>query len=336
MSTVGAMSGSFAVTLSRWGGKKWIMREGRNGISRTGSGAPTASGLKKSLGLRMWALLGGVTTGATADGMTDATTLRSGRPGGQPTAEGQDATGPRTVGYGPAMRAAVCDNFAEPEALEVRQLDTPPCGPAQIRVHVWASGVNYVDALSSRAATRSDRRCRSCRAARSPARSRGRRRHRGVRGRRPGHGQHRTRWVRRRDRPGTVAADPHPRATQLRPGRDDDPELRDGVVRVDPPHPRGHPRTGWSCWGPRAVWVWPPWTSHARSGRRSWRPRRPTRSCSCASSGAPTASSTTRPRTSSSGCVSSPTAAPTLRSTPSEASRASRRCDRCATAVACW
>ena len=45
------------------------------------------------------------------------------------------------------MRAAVCDNFAEPEALEVRQLDTPPCGPAQIRVHVWASGVNYVDAL---------------------------------------------------------------------------------------------------------------------------------------------------------------------------------------------
>jgi hypothetical protein len=29
------------------------MRDGGNGISRTGSGAPTQSGLKKSLGLRM-------------------------------------------------------------------------------------------------------------------------------------------------------------------------------------------------------------------------------------------------------------------------------------------
>ena len=45
------------------------------------------------------------------------------------------------------MRAVVCDAFAEPEDLEVRQLDTPPCGPGQVRVHVWASGVNYVDAL---------------------------------------------------------------------------------------------------------------------------------------------------------------------------------------------
>jgi NADPH2:quinone reductase len=45
------------------------------------------------------------------------------------------------------MRAVVCDAFAEPEALELRQLDTPPCGPGQVRVHVWASGVNYVDAL---------------------------------------------------------------------------------------------------------------------------------------------------------------------------------------------
>lgn len=45
------------------------------------------------------------------------------------------------------MRAVVCDAFAEPEDLEVRQLDTPPCGPGQVRVHVWASGVNFVDAL---------------------------------------------------------------------------------------------------------------------------------------------------------------------------------------------
>ncbi len=45
------------------------------------------------------------------------------------------------------MRAVVCDAFSEPEDLEIRQLDTPPCGPTQVRVHVWASGVNFVDAL---------------------------------------------------------------------------------------------------------------------------------------------------------------------------------------------
>lgn len=45
------------------------------------------------------------------------------------------------------MRAVVCDSFSEPEQLELRQLDTPPCGPGQVRVHVWASGVNFVDAL---------------------------------------------------------------------------------------------------------------------------------------------------------------------------------------------
>ena len=45
------------------------------------------------------------------------------------------------------MRAVVCESLAEPEDLQLRQLDTPPCGPRQVRVHVWASGVNYVDAL---------------------------------------------------------------------------------------------------------------------------------------------------------------------------------------------
>lgn len=45
------------------------------------------------------------------------------------------------------MRAAVCTAFAEPEDLQVQHLDTPPCGDDQVRVHVWASGVNYVDAL---------------------------------------------------------------------------------------------------------------------------------------------------------------------------------------------
>jgi NADPH2:quinone reductase len=45
------------------------------------------------------------------------------------------------------MRAVVCESFSEPEELQLRQLDTPPCGPGQVRVHVWASGVNFVDAL---------------------------------------------------------------------------------------------------------------------------------------------------------------------------------------------
>ncbi len=45
------------------------------------------------------------------------------------------------------MRAIVCEALGEPEDLYVRQLDTPPCGADQVRVHVWASGVNYVDAL---------------------------------------------------------------------------------------------------------------------------------------------------------------------------------------------
>ncbi len=52
-STVGMMSGTLPTIFSLEGGKKWIIRDGRNGISRTGSGAPRASGRKKSLGLRM-------------------------------------------------------------------------------------------------------------------------------------------------------------------------------------------------------------------------------------------------------------------------------------------
>ena len=53
MSTVGAMSGTLATIFSLEKSRKWIIREGLNGISRTGSGAPIASGLKKSRGLRM-------------------------------------------------------------------------------------------------------------------------------------------------------------------------------------------------------------------------------------------------------------------------------------------
>ena len=47
------MSGTLAAIFGLPGSKKWIAREGRAGISRKGSGAPTASGAKKSLALRM-------------------------------------------------------------------------------------------------------------------------------------------------------------------------------------------------------------------------------------------------------------------------------------------
>src|ERR1700760_3902564 len=50
-STCPTMSGTLAAILSLLGSKKWIARLGRAGISRNGSGAPTASGRKKSLAL---------------------------------------------------------------------------------------------------------------------------------------------------------------------------------------------------------------------------------------------------------------------------------------------
>ena len=46
------MSGTLATIFGLWGGRKWMTRDGRNGISRTGSGAPIASGRKKSFGGR--------------------------------------------------------------------------------------------------------------------------------------------------------------------------------------------------------------------------------------------------------------------------------------------
>src|SRR5258706_2541894 len=48
-----ARSGSFAAIFALLGSKKWIMRAGRNGISRGGVGAPIAFGRKKSLALRI-------------------------------------------------------------------------------------------------------------------------------------------------------------------------------------------------------------------------------------------------------------------------------------------
>src|ERR1700759_2598207 len=51
MSTVGAMSGTLATIFSLEKSRKWIIREGLNGISSTGSGAPMASGLGKARGV---------------------------------------------------------------------------------------------------------------------------------------------------------------------------------------------------------------------------------------------------------------------------------------------
>src|SRR6478735_10042050 len=52
-SAVRAISGTLARIFSFDGSKKWIIREGVTGISRTGSGAPMASGAKYERGLRI-------------------------------------------------------------------------------------------------------------------------------------------------------------------------------------------------------------------------------------------------------------------------------------------
>lgn len=45
------------------------------------------------------------------------------------------------------MRAVVCHSFDDPERLVLEDRDTVPCGAGRVRVRVWASGVNFVDAL---------------------------------------------------------------------------------------------------------------------------------------------------------------------------------------------
>jgi hypothetical protein len=57
MSAFAAVSGSLPTIFSFEGSKKWIIRDGVTGISARGSGAPTASGFRKSRGLRKGELL---------------------------------------------------------------------------------------------------------------------------------------------------------------------------------------------------------------------------------------------------------------------------------------
>ncbi len=52
MSTLAAISGTFACIFSLLGSKKWIIRLGRNGMSAAGAGAPTARGRRNARGLR--------------------------------------------------------------------------------------------------------------------------------------------------------------------------------------------------------------------------------------------------------------------------------------------
>src|SRR5262245_4018465 len=52
-----ASSGTFDAIFGLLGSKKWIIRDGRKGISRGGVGAPIAFGLKKSFALRIAPLL---------------------------------------------------------------------------------------------------------------------------------------------------------------------------------------------------------------------------------------------------------------------------------------
>jgi hypothetical protein len=53
MSVWRAISGTFATIFGLLGSKKWMTRDGLTGISVTGAGAPSASGLPKSRGLRI-------------------------------------------------------------------------------------------------------------------------------------------------------------------------------------------------------------------------------------------------------------------------------------------
>src|SRR3979490_2598813 len=46
------------------------------------------------------------------------------------------------------MKAVVCEAFGGPEVLALRELpDPPPPGPGEVRVHIGARGVQYVDVL---------------------------------------------------------------------------------------------------------------------------------------------------------------------------------------------
>src|SRR5688572_16701425 len=84
MSVFFATSGSFAAIFSFDGSKKWMHRDGLTGISRSGSGAPSASDLKNDRGFRIAPTVtipAGTTETARAgaDGRRDEAACRAGR-----------------------------------------------------------------------------------------------------------------------------------------------------------------------------------------------------------------------------------------------------------------
>src|SRR5919206_4880450 len=108
MSVCRAISGALAAIFWFEKSRKWIMREGLNGISPGGSGAPTASGFLKSRGLRT--LLLGLRRGA-----------RDRRPGGAPgPAKSSTRAGPL------GLRAAMTDTATQ--GIETGQAEREASG----------------------------------------------------------------------------------------------------------------------------------------------------------------------------------------------------------------
>src|SRR5215208_1511846 len=109
MSTLGAISGALATIFSLEKSKKWIIRDGRKGISRSGSGASTASGFRKSRGLR----IGRASVYVRLNGPRPAT----GAAGGGPRAQA------------PKLAPAHASNFVAQLARRPRAVEPPPSEP---------------------------------------------------------------------------------------------------------------------------------------------------------------------------------------------------------------
>src|SRR5436190_2216246 len=127
MSTVGAMSGTLATIFSLEKSRKWIIREGLNGISRTGSGASIASGLKKSLGLRIetdpriWAHMSDFTTDQREREASGAHSY------GRYLEEFEELSHPAPVFHGDTL-------FVESEVLEKKESRSKP-DRGTVKVH---------------------------------------------------------------------------------------------------------------------------------------------------------------------------------------------------------
>ena len=255
MSTLGAMSGSLAVTLSRCGGKKWIIRDGRKGISRRGWGAPTASGEKKSLGLR---------TGPPGLGAGSLRARRVGRraPDGRQRRRGRPTPAPAD----PTAPDDLVSTHARRRLPRARGARNRRRGGARVAAPGSRQGAG------ARGGGRGQLRGRPLRAgpvpdgARHPLRARfGAGGHRGGdRCRRAGMGAGGggdgvggTRGLRRRDRPPPRAAARRARRCDPGPGGHAGAVLRHGVVQPQPAHHGPARASGSWSWARPAGWAWP-------------------------------------------------------------------------------